>query len=234
MKFSSLHWQNIEKYLENDDRCVFPVGCTEQHAYLSLSTDSILAEKISADAAKPLNIPVLPVLNFGHTPLFMDYPGTISLTIETLWNVVRDVLNSLKHHGFLRILIVNGHGGNIPLAKFIDEWKSDNPAVKIIFHNWWNSEKTMLKVKSIDPIASHASWMENFEWTRIENTVQPGNQKPLINFDQLKNSSPEEARKLLGDGNFGGFYKRSDDEMNQIWKTAVEETRNLLISGWDV
>ncbi|MCY7362940.1 MAG: creatininase family protein, partial [Ignavibacteria bacterium] len=77
MKFSSHHWQSIEKYLENDDRCIFPIGCTEQHAYLSMSTDSILAEKISIDAAEPLNIPVLPILNFGHTPLFMDYPGSV-------------------------------------------------------------------------------------------------------------------------------------------------------------
>jgi len=234
MKFSSHHWQSIEKYLANDDRCIFPIGCTEQHAYLSLSTDSILAEKISIDAAEPLNIPVLPILNFGHTPLFMDYPGTISLKIETLWNVVEDVINSLSRHGFRRILIVNGHGGNIPVTKFIDEWKSENPEVKIKFHNWWNAERTMLKVKSIDPIASHASWMENFEWTRIKNVVQPENQKPLINFDKLKNSTPEEARKLLGDGSFGGFYQRSEEEMNIIWQTAVEETRELLITGWEV
>jgi len=234
MKFSSHHWQSIEKYLKNDDRCIFPIGCTEQHAYLSLSTDSILAEKISIDAAEPLNIPVLPILNFGHTPLFMDYPGTISLKIETLWNVVEDVINSLSRHGFRRILIVNGHGGNIPVTKFIDEWKSENPEVKIKFHNWWNAERTMLKVKSIDPIASHASWMENFEWTRIKNVVQPENQKPLINFDKLKNSTPEEARKLLGDGSFGGFYQRSEEEMNIIWQTAVEETRELLNTGWEV
>ncbi|MCY7362259.1 MAG: creatininase family protein, partial [Ignavibacteria bacterium] len=151
-----------------------------------------------------------------------------------LWNVVEEVINSLSQHGFRRILIVNGHGGNIPLTKFIDEWKSENPEVKIKFHNWWNAERTMLKVKSIDPIASHASWMENFEWTRIKNVVQPENQKPLINFDKLKNSTPEEARKLLGDGSFGGFYQRSEEEMNIIWQTAVEETRELLITGWEV
>ncbi len=84
MKFSTLNWMKVEEFLKYDDRCVLPVGCTEQHAYLSLSTDSILAEKLSLDAAEPLNIPVLPVLNYGHTPLFIDYPGTISIKIETL------------------------------------------------------------------------------------------------------------------------------------------------------
>ncbi|MEO8209074.1 MAG: creatininase family protein [bacterium] len=232
MNFSSLNWLNIEKYLENDDRCILPVGCTEQHAFLSLSTDSILAEKISLDAAEPLNIPVLPVLNYGHTPLFMDYPGTISLKIETLWSVVKDIIESLAHHGFKKILIVNGHGGNIPLTVFINDWKLNNPGIRIKFHNWWNSPKTIAKVSEIDPVASHASWMENFEWTRLKNADQPKNQKPMIDRELLKNSSPEEVRKLLGDGNYGGFYQRSDDEMNQIWKVAIMETRELL-NDWN-
>lgn len=233
MKFSSLNWQDIENYLKLDDRCVFPVGCTEQHAFLSLTTDSILAEKISLDAAEPLNIPVLPVLNYGHTPIFMDYPGTISLNINTLWNVVKDVIDSLAHHGFRRILIVNGHGGNIPLTSFIEQWKKDNKKISIKFHNWWNSRETIAKVFEIDPVASHASWMENFEWTRLKNVEQPENQKQMIDKELLKNSTPEKVRELLGDGNFGGFYQRSDNEMIEIWKTAVNETKQLLENGWD-
>ena len=44
---------------------------------------------------------------------------------------------------------------------------ADNPGVRIKFHNWWNAPKTWAKVKEIDPVASHASWMENFPWTRL-------------------------------------------------------------------
>jgi creatinine amidohydrolase len=53
MNLSSMSWKDAEEYLKSDDRCVLPIGCTEQHAYLSLLTDSILAEKISLDAAEP-------------------------------------------------------------------------------------------------------------------------------------------------------------------------------------
>jgi creatinine amidohydrolase len=233
MRFSSLSWQDIENYLKDNDRCIFPIGSTEQHAFLSLSTDSILAEKISCDAAEPLGIPVLPVLNYGHTPLFMDYPGTVSLKIETLWSVVKDVLDSLIHHGFRKILIVNGHGGNMPLSAFIDKWKSENPDAKVKFHNWWNSPKTLSKVFEIDPVASHASWMENFEWTRLNNISQPKNQKAMIDRELLKNASPEEARRLLGDGNYGGHYQRNDEEMNKIWEAAIMETRELLSGDWN-
>ena len=102
MLVSACNWTNIEEFLKHDDRCILPIGCTEQHAHLSLVTDSILAEKISQDAAEPLKIPVFPVMPYGATPQFMAYPGTITLRINTLCCVVEDILDSLTHHGFKR------------------------------------------------------------------------------------------------------------------------------------
>ena len=63
-----------------DDRAVLPVGSTEQHAYLSLCTDSTLAERVASEAAEPLGLPVFPVLPYGVTPSFMAYPGTVTLS----------------------------------------------------------------------------------------------------------------------------------------------------------
>ena len=79
------------------------------------------------------------------------------------------MLDSLRRHGFRRILIVNGHGGNQPAgSRSRIEWMADNPdACRVKFHNWWNAPKTLAKVQEIDPVASHASWMENFPWTRL-------------------------------------------------------------------
>ncbi|MEO6695721.1 MAG: creatininase family protein [Ignavibacteria bacterium] len=228
MKISSMNWMDVENYLKNDDRCIFPIGSTEQHAYLSLATDNILAEKISVDAAEPLNIPVLPVMNFGHTPLFMAYPGTISLRLETLRLVINDILNSLTTYGFKRILIVNGHGGNIPLEVFVNEWMLQRESVKVKFHNWWRAPDVWKKVQEIDSVASHASWMENFEWTRLKNLKMPDFQKPMVNFELLKAASPEQARKLLDEGNYGGYFYKDDEIMNELWDIAVKETRELL------
>src|SRR5260370_14860785 len=56
-------------------RSVLPVGSTEQHGYLSLGTDALLAERVSVEAAEPLGVPVLPVLPFGMAPYFTEYPG---------------------------------------------------------------------------------------------------------------------------------------------------------------
>ncbi len=54
VRIRDLSWMQLEDYLKSDDRIVLPVGSTEQHAYLSLETDNILAERASVDAAEPL------------------------------------------------------------------------------------------------------------------------------------------------------------------------------------
>ena len=51
MRIADMTWMQVEAYLERDDRCVLPLGSTEQHAYLSLAVDAILAEKMAAEAA---------------------------------------------------------------------------------------------------------------------------------------------------------------------------------------
>ncbi len=232
MQIKQMNWMQVEEYLKRDDRAVVPIGCTEQHAYLSLAVDMILAEKVATDAAAPLNVPVFPVLPYGHTPTFMAYPGTISLRLETLIAVMRDVLDSLATHGFKRILIVNGHGGNSPVANFLGEWMGDHPTVKVKFHNWWNAPKTWAKVQAIDPVASHASWMENFPATRLEGVAQPQYQRAPIDYTKLKLLNPAETRAYLGDGNFAGVYEKPDAVMAELWEVAVKETRQLIEGPW--
>ena len=232
MKIAEMNWMQVASHLETDDRCVLPLGCTEQHAYLSLSVDSILAERVGAEAAEPLNVPVFPVLAYGITPYFRSYPGSVSLRVETYLSVVRDVLDGLLEQGFRRIMIVNGHGGNTPALGFCGEWMADHPEAQVLFHNWWNAPKAWEKVQTIDPVASHASWMENFPWTRLEGVASPPEQKPMVDFAKLKMLPPKGARELLGDGNFGGYYQRPDEEMQALWETAIAEARDQLENGW--
>jgi len=232
VKVSQTNWQQIEEYLRSDDRAILPLGSTEQHAQLSLSVDSILSEKVAADAAEPLGIPVFPVVAYGLTPYFMAYPGTISLRLETYVRIVRDILDGLKAQGFRRILIVNGHGGNQPAGSLAIEWMADNPGTAVKFHNWWNAPATFAKVQEIDKVASHASWMENFPWTRLPGTKLPTQQKPMIDLARMRVMDPAGVRAYLGDGNFGGYYERPDEEMQAIWDVAVAETRALLEGAW--
>ena len=227
-----MNWMQVEAYLKGDDRAVVPIGSTEQHAQLSLGVDLILCERVSVEAAEPLGVPVFPTINYGTTPYFTAFPGTVTLRVSTLISIVRDVLDSLARHGFRRILLVNGHGGNAPAGAAALEWMMENPGHVVRFYNWYNAPKTWKKVQEIDPVASHASWMENFPWTRVPNVVTPDGQKPMINIERMRMMDPKGVRAYLGDGNFGGLYRRSDEEMLALWQVAVEETRGVIEGPW--
>jgi len=233
MRIRDTNWMMIEDYLKRDDRAVVPIGSTEQHAYLSLLVDAITPEALAADATEPLGVPVFPVVPFGHTPSFMAFPGTVSLRLETLVAVVRDVLDSLATHGFKRIVIVNGHGGNEPIGSFLGEWMADHPTVRVKFHSWWAGPKTKAAVMEVDPVGSHASWMENFPITRVAGVVQPTHQRPPVDWNRFNLLNPHQVRGYVGDGNFGGVYEKPDAVMAGIWKVAVEETRAIIEQDWD-
>ncbi len=232
MKVSAMNWQQMETYLQHNDLAVVPLGSTEQHAYLSLATDSILAEKMAEEAADPFGIPVFPVVSYGITPGFTAYPGTLSLKVSTYVALIQDLLDGLRRHGFHRVLFVNGHGGNHPAESAVAEWKAEHPGVAIKLHDWWNAPKTLAKVQEIDPLASHASWMENFPWTRLAGVEQPVAQKPLVNFASLSTRTPRGVRELIGDGSFGGDYEKSDEAMLALWHVGIEETRDAIKGPW--
>lgn len=232
MKISNMNWVQVEEYLKKDNRAVLPIGSTEQHAQLSLCVDYILSERVAVEAAEPLHVPVFPGVPYGITPYFMGYPGTVSLTVDTYIRLIRDILDSLATHGFKRIVVVNGHGGNAPVQALITEWLGSNPGVTVKFHNWWNAPATWKKVMEIDPVASHASWMENFPWTRIAGVEVPAEQKPMIDIAHIRSLDPSAARHQIGDGNFGGYYRRLDKDMLAVWRTGVEETRDIIANHW--
>ena len=232
MKIANTNWLQVESYLQHDDRAVIPLGSTEQHAYLSLSTDSILAERVAVEAVEPIGVAVFPIVAYGITPYFMAYPGTISLRVNTYLQVIHDILESLTQHGFRRIVFINGHGGNTPAQSVCGEFLRDHHDVRIKWHDWWNAPQVWAKVKAIDPVASHASWMENFPWTRLHDVVMPQEQKQPIDLTHARQLNPIDLRAYLGDGNYAGVYQRSDEEMLALWRVGVEETRSVINEGW--
>jgi creatinine amidohydrolase len=232
MRIAEMNWMQVEERVKRDDRCVLPIGSVEQHGYLSLCVDQILSEKVAVDAAEPLGVPVYPAVPYGITPYFADFPGTITLRVTTYVALVDDILESLYRAGFRRIVVVNGHGGNNPVFGFIKEWMGRRRDARVKFHEWWKAPKTWAKVQEIDPAASHASWMENFPWTRVPGVTPPRGSKPQVNMKRLQSANPAEVREIVGDGNYHGRYERSDNEMLALWHVAVEETREIIDRDW--
>jgi creatinine amidohydrolase len=228
------NWMQIEEYLKRDDRVVLPTGSTEQHGYLSLGTDAILAERVAAQAAEPLGIPVLPVLPFGMAPYFAAFPGSMSLRITTYIEVLRDLLDTLAAQGFRRIAIVNGHGGNAPVTGFIREWicQPRPERVQVLFHSWYNAPRTAAAASRFDDEQLHGGWVENFAWTRVSGASPPDGAAPVISRDVAGLLDPAQMRAAAPDGVLGGAYARPDEDMQVVWDAGVAEVTELLENGW--
>ena len=101
---------------------VLPIGATEQHGpHLPTGTDyftiEFLCREAAAAVAGEIPITVTPALPFGSSDHHLPFGGTLSLSTETYYRVLRDLLLSLLKDGFGRIFLVNGHGGNHELAQ---------------------------------------------------------------------------------------------------------------------
>jgi creatinine amidohydrolase len=232
VRIADMNWMQVEEYLKADDRAAVPLGSTEQHAYLSLLTDALIPERLAREAAEPLGIPVFPAVPYGITPYFSAFPGTVTLLPETYGRLLQDILDSLSRSGFRRIVFVNGHGGNAPAATLSEKWMAEHPGHQVKLFDWWLAPKTSAKMTELDPVGSHASWIENFPWTRLAGVALPREGKPLIDKALKSALDPAAFRQALGDGNYGGVYQRPDEEMMAIWQVAVNEAREVMEEGW--
>lgn len=108
-------WPETRELLGTNEIVLLPVGSHEQHGLgIALATDTISADGLCRWAAARLGprAAVAPALPYGVSWHHMHFPGTISLTSPTLTTVLAEVVDALARHGFPRVAIVNGHGGN--------------------------------------------------------------------------------------------------------------------------
>lgn len=232
MKIAEMAWADVETYLRKDDRAVLPIGSCEQHCGLSLETDRILAERVSVDAAEPLGVPVFPAVAYGVTPYFMAFPGTVTLQPATYLRLLTEILLSMTAHGFKRIVVVNGHGGNSFAQQPVVSALAGRPGVCVKWHNWWSAPKTWEAVQAANAGTGHASWMENFRWTRMAGRKYPGERKPVLDMSKMRMLGPKQVRERIGDGNLGGAYQMPENVMDRVWQAGVEETRAVIAGDW--
>ena len=113
--YDEMSWPEIKQAVKEKRVPLIPVGSTEQHGpHLPTKTDAFLAYQVCNAAAKriPEMTVVMPVVSYGYNEHHLDFPATIHIDHETLIRFVIDIGKSLAHHGFEKIIIVNGHGSN--------------------------------------------------------------------------------------------------------------------------
>ncbi len=128
---------------EGFDKAVLAVGSTEYHGeHLPYGTDTLVAEHLAeAVAGRVEGLLMLPPLPFGMSEHYASFPLAITLTTVTLMRVLREVFDSLLRHGLTRLLIVNGHDGNIAAIEAATrEYRVEHPEFKIaVLEAWWET-----------------------------------------------------------------------------------------------
>lgn len=157
----------------HDTVLIQPIGSTEQHGdHLPLDTDAWVATSVAVAAARQAStdVLVLPTIWWGLSDYWMPYPGTISLRLTTAVALLEDVCRSVAAHGFDRLVILNGHGGNTGLIRAV---ASDLAAlaIRIATVSYWDLAGTSIQTvcKADNGHPDHSGEME----TSLDLYLQP-------------------------------------------------------------
>ena len=108
-------WKEVEEAVKEDPVVIIPLGSTEQQGPHTPTGDYRAATAVAKEVAKATNSLTIPTVAFGYSEYFRNFPGTISLSAETLLSVLLETVRSLRSSGFKHIIFFNGHGGNAPV-----------------------------------------------------------------------------------------------------------------------
>ena len=140
-RYEKLTWPEINDAIDLGKVCVIPCGAVEQHgAHLPLDVDIVCPTGVArgAGALIPEKLLVLPTVQYGYTGHVMDFPGTINSHYQHFIDHVLDITKSLAYHGFKKILLLNGHGSNMPNLDLVARRTNIETDAECIVTAWWS------------------------------------------------------------------------------------------------
>jgi creatinine amidohydrolase len=140
-RYEKLTWPEVNEAVAAGKIPIVPCGAVEQHGpHLPLDVDMLLVTRVALGAGErlPEKILVLPSVSYGYTGHVMDFPGTINIHYTHFIEHVLDICKSLAYHGFKRILLLNGHGSNMPNLDLVARRCNLETDAECGYAAWWS------------------------------------------------------------------------------------------------
>lgn len=232
-------WPEVEEYLKENDVVIFPVGSQEQHGkHLAEDNDAFTALEVAKRVAEKTGVLVAPAMPFGYSPHHMGFSGTITLPFETLLQVYKEVCKSLMKHGFKKIVIMNGHGGNSNVIaealRRIKEETGERVYSLMVFPGSWAPE---IVNETIETRGGHADEMETsvalYLGQRVffekgEKGVPPETPSEFIQKYRGKVSAVSDFHERTVSGSLGDPTYASKEKGKKVMEAGIEEIAKFI------
>ena len=197
-RYNRLTWAEMNDAIAAQKLVILPTGSTEQHGrHLPLDVDVFLCESVCLEVGRRAadRVLVLPPIAYGLNLHHIDFPGTIHIEPETFIAFCLNITKSVAYHGFQKILIINGHGSNMPLIDLV-------------------ARKTVLETRSLCFATQYSSFLlKAFEPIRESEVMAHADEFETSLYLHL---APERVRMELAvkDDDRMGKYVSSDSTRN--------------------
>lgn len=223
-----MSWVEAKEYFKNNDVAILPVGSNEQHGPQNpLGTDHLIAKALAEETAKRTKVLCLQVIPFGVSSHHRQFWGTVYISPKAFKRYVKEVCMALSYYGVKKIVIVNGHGGNLnALAELARELREKGVFVSIF--QWWSVVSKLLP-NLFKPEERHHACAEE---TSVNLALHPETVNMNTAVDEIPHENALQSEGITlpldtvdntGAGVFGKSTTASADKGKMVSEAVVDE-----------
>jgi creatinine amidohydrolase len=231
MLWEELNWAEFGKLVPDKfDTAILPVGTIEAHGVSPLGTDNLIPAEIARRIASDLKAVVAPTVNYGITSTLLAYPGSLTVSAETFEEYVGQILDSIADCRFEKIVIINGHGGQIEqLGNAAREtWRRKR--TKIVVVHWWMCCEDIVE-RIYGRAGGHAATDEN----AAVQAFRPELIKKDLYSDDMVYNQPKGFRAYPNPGTIlaykedAGFIDFDQGKAEEYFGAAVQRVKDHIL-----